>query len=115
MPLDLRQDLAHALDPVLFAQDRLSFCPDDWQARLLRSDARQIALNCCRQAGKSTATAIVALHCALFEPGSLILLVSPSQRQSRELFAKLMDFLRSLEPAETLERTISSPRRWRTA
>src|SRR5262249_5093120 len=55
------------------------------------------------QAGKSTATAVVAFHAALFEPGSLILLVSPSQRQSRELFAKLMDFLRSLEPAETLD------------
>jgi hypothetical protein len=103
MPPDLCQDLTHALDPVLFAQDRLGFDPDDWQARLLRCEARQIALNCCRQAGKSTATAIVALHCALFEPGSLILLVSPSLRQSRELFAKLMDFLRSLEPAETLE------------
>src|SRR5215831_7354536 len=103
MPRDLRQDLAHALDPLLFAQDRLSFRPDNWQAQLLRSDARQIALNCCRQAGKSTATAILGLHCALFEPSSLILLVSPSQRQSRELFGKLMDFLRSLEPAEALE------------
>src|SRR5262249_56019811 len=55
------------------------------------------------QAGKSTATAVVAFHAALFEPGSLTLLVSPSQRQSRELFAKVIDFLRSLEPAETLE------------
>jgi len=68
MPLDLAQDLVDAIDPVLFARRRLGFRADDWQAHLLRSDARQIALNCCRQAGKSTATAILGLHTALFEP-----------------------------------------------
>jgi len=40
MPLDLALDLAHALDPVAFVQDRLKFDPDPWQARLLRSRAR---------------------------------------------------------------------------
>ena len=40
MPLDLALDLAHALDPVAFVQDRLKFEPDPWQARLLRSRAR---------------------------------------------------------------------------
>src|SRR6266480_5388182 len=39
MPLDLALDLAHALDPVGFVQDRLKFAPDPWQARLLRSRA----------------------------------------------------------------------------
>jgi hypothetical protein len=96
-------DLAWGLDPVAFAVDRLSFYPDPWQAGLLRSDASQIALNCCRQSGQSTTTAIKALHTALYEPGALILLVSPSQRQSRELFTKVMDFLRQLEPVEQLD------------
>ena len=32
MPLDLALDLAHALDPVGFVQDRLKFPPDPWQA-----------------------------------------------------------------------------------
>jgi hypothetical protein len=95
--------LAHGLDPVAFALDRLAFVPDPWQARLLRSEARQIALNCCRQAGKSTATAALALHAALYDTDALILLVSPSQRQSRELFSKVVTFLRSLEPAEKLD------------
>src|SRR5437016_9046144 len=54
MPLDLALDLAHALDPVGFVQDRLNFEPDPWQARLLRSRAPWILLNCCRQSGKST-------------------------------------------------------------
>ena len=100
---DLAADLACGLDPVLFAKDRLRFCPDPWQAELLRGDAQQIILNCARQVGKSTATAILALHVAVYEPGALILLVSPSQRQSRELFGKVTDFLRALEPAPTLE------------
>jgi hypothetical protein len=33
----------------------------------------------------------------------LILLVSPSLRQSKELFAKVMGFLKGLDPAEALE------------
>jgi hypothetical protein len=88
MPLDLALDLAHALDPVAFVQDRLKFEPDPWQASLLRSRAPWILLNCCRQSGKSTTTAAVALHTAIYDPG-LILLVSPSLRQSKELFAKV--------------------------
>jgi hypothetical protein len=42
MPLDLALDLAHALDPVSFVQDRLKFEPDPWQAQLLRSRASWI-------------------------------------------------------------------------
>ena len=76
--------------------------PDPWQARLLRSRAPWILLNCCRQSGKSTTTAAVALHTAIYDPG-LILLVSPSLRQSKELFAKVIGFLKDLEPAEVLE------------
>lgn len=102
MPLDLALDLAHALDPVAFVQDRLKFEPDPWQASLLRSRAPWILLNCCRQSGKSTTTAAVALHTAIYDPG-LILLVSPSLRQSKELFAKVIGFLKDLEPAEVLE------------
>jgi hypothetical protein len=102
MTIDLGLDLAHALDPVAFVQDRLKFEPDPWQARLLHSSAPWILLNCCRQSGKSTTTAAVALHTALYDPG-LILLVSPSLRQSKELFAKVPGFLKDLEPAEVLE------------
>src|SRR5438094_5914650 len=72
MPLDLALDLAHALDPVAFVQDRLNFDPDPWQARLLRSRAPWILLNCCRQSGKSTTTAALALHTAIYDPGLTI-------------------------------------------
>lgn len=102
LALDLRLDLAHALDPVAFAEDRLGFQPDPWQAQVLSSPSRQIALNICRQGGKSTTAAALALHGALYDPG-LILCVSPSQRQSRELFGKITGFLRTLEPQEELD------------
>jgi hypothetical protein len=101
-PLDVGLSLCHALDAVAFAEDRLDFHPDPWQAQLLRSTALWILQNCCRQSGKSTTTAILGLHQAIYDPG-LILLVSPSLRQSKELFVKVTGFLKCLEPAEVLE------------
>jgi hypothetical protein len=103
LPPDLALDLAHGLDAAAFAEDRLRFRADPWQRDLLRSDARQIILNVTRQGGKSTATAILGLHCAIYDPGALILLVSPSQRQSRELFAKTTGFLKAIEPVIELD------------
>jgi hypothetical protein len=71
--------------------------PDPWQAALLRSPAARRILLCSRQAGKSAVTALLALHQALTQPGSLILLLSPSLRQSGELFRKVMDHYRALQ------------------
>ena len=82
--------LALALDPVRLARSA-GLDPDPWQADLLRSDARQTILNCSRQSGKSTTTAVLATHEAEYRPGSLILLLSPSLRQSQELFRKVKD------------------------
>jgi hypothetical protein len=97
-PFSLDRDLAWALDPVAFAEDRLGFRPDQWQGELLRSTSRQIIENVTRQGGKSTGAGVKALHVALYNAPALIPLVSPSLRQSRELFGKTMEFLRSLEP-----------------
>jgi Terminase large subunit, T4likevirus-type, N-terminal len=82
--------LSLALDPVRFAR-RIGFDPDPWQADLLRSDTRQTILNCSRQSGKSTTTAVLATHEAEYRAESLILLLSPSLRQSQELFRKVRD------------------------
>jgi hypothetical protein len=83
-------------DPCLMAR-RGGITPDLWQADLLRSDARQMILLCSRQSGKSTITSILALHQAIYTPDSLILLLSPSLRQSQELFRKLQTFYNALE------------------
>ncbi len=91
-----------ALDPVAFAVERLGFTPDDWQAAVLRDQGKRLLLNCHRQSGKSTTIAIKALHWAIYQRDSLILLVSPSFRQSGELFRKVVDFFWRLENAPAL-------------
>ena len=70
-------------DPVILAR-RMGIEPDPWQARLLRSTAPRIALNIARQVGKSTAAGILASHTAIYEPGSLTLLLSPSTFDFRQ-------------------------------
>src|SRR6516162_6291138 len=70
--------------------------PDPWQGKLLRSTAERILLLCSRQAGKSTAAAALALRMALLTPRALVLLCSPSLRQSGELFRKVVDLFNAL-------------------
>ena len=93
----LAKDLVKALDPAAFARESLGFMPDEWQAQVLRWNGKRLILNCCRQSGKSTTAAILALHRVLYYPGSLVLLVSPSLRQSSELFRKVTDMLALLD------------------
>jgi hypothetical protein len=84
---ELRTDLACSLDPVRLAV-QAGLVPDPWQADVLRSTTPRVLLLASRQSGKSTVTAILAVHSALYEPGSLVLLLSPTLRQSGELFKK---------------------------
>jgi hypothetical protein len=93
--VELRDDLRLALDRVAFAE-KLGIVPDGWQEALLRSSAERVLLNCSRQSGKSTMSAVIALHRALYHPGSLILCLAPALRQSQELFAKIAGFYRDL-------------------
>ena len=92
---ELRDDLRLALDRVSFAE-QLGVEPDPWQEDLLRSPADRVLLNCSRQSGKSTTSAIIALHRALYYPGSLVLALAPALRQSQELFGKIAGFYRDL-------------------
>jgi hypothetical protein len=70
--------------------------PDPWQADLLRAAPPRTLLLCSRQAGKSQTSAGLALRTALLLPGALILLLSPTLRQSSELFRKVLDLYRRL-------------------
>jgi hypothetical protein len=85
----LAHDIALALDPCLLMQEA-GLEPDPWQESFLRSSSDRQLLLCTRQAGKSTVTAIMALHEALYSANALVLLLSPSLRQSQELFRKLL-------------------------
>src|SRR5512139_2408623 len=100
--LSLSKDFARALNPVLLARD-CGIEPDPVQAQLLTSPARRLLVNCCRQWGKSTTTALVALHEALYAGPSIIVLISPSQQQSGELFRKIHQFWGRLPGAPEAE------------
>jgi len=75
-------------DAAEFARTRLGFEPDERQAEVLRSEAKRGILNCTRQWGKSTVAAAKAVHRAYTRPGSLVLVASPSFRQSGEFVRK---------------------------
>jgi hypothetical protein len=92
--MSLRTAILQALDPVELWKAVYHTTPDDWQAEVLRSDHRKVLLNTSRQVGKSSTVALKSLHIGLFEPGSLILLVSRSLRQSSELGKKVFDAFR---------------------
>jgi len=75
-------------DAVEFARVRLEFEPDEKQAEVLRSEAKRGILNCTRQWGKSTVSAAKAVHRAFTRPKCLVLVASPSERQSGEFVRK---------------------------
>jgi terminase large subunit-like protein len=70
--------------------------PDDWQRDVLLSQRLRLLLNCCRQSGKSTVSAVLGLYEALYRPPALVLLVSASLRQAQELGQVLFDGYRRL-------------------
>ena len=79
-----------------WARTALGFEADEQQRRVLRSVSKRGLLNCTRQWGKSTVTAAKALHRAAHEAGSLVLVVSPSARQTGEFLRKATEFVRRL-------------------
>jgi hypothetical protein len=88
-------DLLAAADPVALAR-RVGVEPDEWQAQVLRSQSKRLLLLCSRQSGKSTVSAVAALHAAVYQPGSLVLIFAPSQRQAVELFRTVTRMYRAL-------------------
>jgi hypothetical protein len=87
--MDIKKAFALVIDPgvILTAQD---LRPDPWQRSLLLGQERFLLLNCSRQSGKSTTVAALALHQALVQEDSLVLLLAPAERQSQELFRKVI-------------------------
>ncbi len=88
--MNLLDSLTLALDPAAILRAQ-GLAPDPWQRDLLAATDRQILLNCSRQSGKSTTVAALALHTALYTDGALVLLLSPSLRQSGEIYRKVLD------------------------
>jgi hypothetical protein len=79
---------SYAHDAARWAREAKGVDLDPWQARVLGNETDNQLLCCSRQAGKSTVVSIAAAHCAVYRPKSLILCLSPTDRQSGELFLK---------------------------
>jgi hypothetical protein len=77
-------DLAACLDPAALAH-RVGLALDPWQKRLLRSTARRVVLRAPRQVGKTLTVSVLGLFVALTTPSGLVLVVSPAERQAKEL------------------------------
>lgn len=65
---------------------------DEWQERLITSPLH-CCVACARQAGKSTGAAALAAHTFFYRPGSLVLIVAPTEAQSSELLRRAKTLL----------------------
>jgi hypothetical protein len=83
-------------DSAVAMMEQAGLQPDPWQARVLTEPRKQILLNCSRQAGKSTVVAVLALAEALLKNRAKVLLLSRSEKQSKELLAILGQIYTSL-------------------
>jgi hypothetical protein len=70
--------------------------PDPWQKQLLSSTAERVLLLCSRQSGKSSVAATLAVKAILLQPQAQVLLLSPSLRQSAEVYRKAVHLLDQL-------------------
>lgn len=84
----LANELAASIDPYRYLKS-LGFDAFDWQQEALDPGIDRLILLCGRQSGKSTAIAALCTHKAKYQPGSLILLFSPTEDQSEELMSKI--------------------------
>ena len=109
----LANDLALALDPARVMAGA-GLPPDPWQADLLRARSDNVLMLCARQTGKSTVTAALALHEAIYYPPALVLLLSPSLRQSQELFRKVVDFWLMIDQPGPIKATSALRMEWQT-
>lgn len=100
MPLDeVLSELSTALNPVAFAES-LGITPDAWQKDVLLSSGignkRHVQVLASRQSGKSLTCALYGLWYALNNPHSLVLVLSPSLRQSSLLFKTILEMYKEL-------------------
>lgn len=78
---------ADITDPVTWAERAAGIHLDAWQQGVLRSEAKRLALLCCRQSGKTESVSLLAAKIAA--QGGAAVVVAPSLRQSSNLFRRL--------------------------
>ena len=90
----LRQKFEFSIDsPVAFAEKVLGIKPFPYQAKLLEDESKRIVACMGRQTGKTTTIAMKALYFADTNPNVLVLITSPSLRQSMIMFDRIATFV----------------------
>jgi hypothetical protein len=74
----------------------LGYTLDDWQHKVLTSEARNLILLAGRQCGKTAVVAMLALHTILTQPNATVLCLSPSLAQSQEVFRRVANMWKDL-------------------
>ena len=78
---------------------RSGITPDEWQAELIRDDQNWWLLLCTRQGGKTKGISALALATALNRSGALVLILTPSERQSKEVLRCVSQYYLALYSA----------------
>jgi len=98
----IARDLGVALDPALLGE-RVGLALTPGSVICLRERPKRCLLLASRQSGKSTSAALLAIYVAIYEAPALVLILSPSLRQSGEFFRSLMTMYARLDGAPSLE------------
>lgn len=85
----LRDYIACSMNAAMFMEKAFLMKPDKWQTKLLNDFPQESLLLCSRQSGKSTVSATLALHQAVYKMGSLVIIISKASRQAEELLRKV--------------------------
>jgi hypothetical protein len=102
-----RDWLRIGLDPSLLFE-AADYTADRWQVEAMRNESERVLFLASRQVGKSLTTAMIANHQAIFHDDSLILLFAPSERQSLELFRRVVDIYHRLDDPVPIERELAT-------
>lgn len=86
----LDRALTLALDPARMMTEA-GMEPDPWQREAMSSEAPRSLILATRQGGKSSVAAGRSVWEAICRPPALVVMLSPSLRQSSELFRKALD------------------------
>lgn len=101
--------IAIRLDVSAFARAAFDIDLDEWQRCALTSTRQRIAIAASRQSGKSVCAALIALRTALYASNQLVLILSPSLRQSSYMFSsKVVAAVRNLQDRDLLPAQIES-------
>lgn len=84
-------EIAYGLDVVRWLEG-MDWHPFEWQREVLHDRSTRICINGARQGGKSTIISSKACHMAKYKPGSLTVILAPTQKQAKEDMAKIRAF-----------------------